>query len=108
MRSLTRGKLAARAPISPEDAMRAFGATAARLCVSSGCDEGDPAVRRTLFEAACELEPSLKNRLWLAVGTPLPAAVTRFGMLLAGAPRRAARAFVQRVRAQLHYLVIQS
>lgn len=80
-----------------ESALRQFRASTARLCVSSGCDEREPVVRRALFEAAHELAPSSRNRLWLAIGPRLPAQVTRFGTQVARTPRRLARSVVQRL-----------
>lgn len=100
MEKLTREKLVAGAAISPQAAMRAFGATAARLCISSACDEEDPAVRRSLFEAASEISPSLNTRIWLLLGAPMPASATRFIARLSGLPRHLARTFLQRLRSR--------
>jgi glycosyltransferase involved in cell wall biosynthesis len=73
------------------EALARFRAATSRLCVSSGCGEGDPAVRSMLFEAAVEIHPSLKNRLWLAAGLPLPAAITESAGRIGGLPRHWAR-----------------
>jgi hypothetical protein len=101
MKELSREKLTGAASITPEAAMRAFAATAARLCVSSACDEAERAVRRGLFEAAIEFSPSFKNCLWLLLGPPLPASATRFITRLAGLPRRSARTFLQSLLSRL-------
>jgi hypothetical protein len=84
--------------LSPEGAMHIFTSTAARLCVSSGCDEVDPKIRLTLFDAACELNGTLRNRLWRFCGAPLPANVTRFCMRLFGLPRQFARTLIQKMQ----------
>jgi glycosyltransferase involved in cell wall biosynthesis len=87
--------------LSADEALARFHGATANLCVSSGCEEGDPVVRRALFEAAMEFRPSLKNRLWLALGSPLPAAVTGFASRVAGMPRNLARFILRFSRARL-------
>ena len=81
-----------------ESLLEQFRAAVARLCVSSGCDEDDVAVRKALFTAAFEIHPSIANRLWLKAGFPLPAPMTRLGASLSSIPRRVARAIWQRAR----------
>jgi glycosyltransferase involved in cell wall biosynthesis len=98
MKQLTREKLAGGTPLNPETAMQIFGVTAAKLCVSSGCDEGDATVRQMLFDAACEFYPSTGNRLWQKLGAPLPVSATRILTRLSGLPRRCARVAVQKMR----------
>jgi glycosyltransferase involved in cell wall biosynthesis len=85
--------------LSPKTMMELFGKTAAKLCVSSGCDEGNPEIRRMLFKAAYELNPSFGNQLWKTLGMPLPTGVTRALSQFSGLPRRYARAAFQRIRA---------
>ena len=84
--------------LSAQTAMEMFGATAAKLCVASGCDEGEPEVRQLLFDTACKFNPSLSNLLWRKLVMPLPASTTRVMMNLSGLPRRYARAAVQKMR----------
>jgi hypothetical protein len=98
LENTTRANLASATPLNAETTMQIFRATAARLCVSSGCDEGDVVVRRTLFDAACEFDPAVKNRLWRNIGAPMPAGVTRLFMRLSGLPRHGARVIVQKTR----------
>jgi glycosyltransferase involved in cell wall biosynthesis len=84
--------------MKPETVMQLFGRTAAKLCVSSGCDEGDAAVRQLLFDAACEFEPAFRNHLWRKLGAPLPVGATRWLTRLSGLPRHCARVAVQKFR----------
>lgn len=98
LQATTVDKLANNIKLDPAAAMRIFGGAAARLCVSSGCDEGNPRVRRTLFDEAKELDDSIKYRLWWIVGAPMPVSITRFCMRLSGLPRKLARAMIQRIR----------
>jgi hypothetical protein len=96
-----RSQLPAKIGLSAEEALARFHGATANLCVSSGCEEADPVVRRALFEAAMEFHPSLKNRLWLAVGSPLPAAVTGFASRVTGMPRHLARLILRSSRTRL-------
>jgi glycosyltransferase involved in cell wall biosynthesis len=81
--------------MAPDAALSRFRAATARLCVSSGCDEGESSVRRDLFKAAYEFDPSVRTRLWLAFGPRVPAGLTRLGTILAGVPRSFARPVAQ-------------
>jgi hypothetical protein len=83
------------AGLSAEEARFRFHAALARLCVSSGCDEVDPQVRRELFDCAGEFHPSLSNRLWRTIGAPLPAETTRLWSRMSGWPRSCVRALIQ-------------
>ena len=83
------------AGLSAEAAQFRFHATLARLCVSSGCDEVDPQVRRTLFDCASEYHPSLRNRMWRMIGAPLPAETTRLWARAVALPRDCVRAVIQ-------------
>ena len=83
---------------SVDEAVEELHKAVAKLCVSSGCDEKDVHVRKTLFAAAYEIHPSIKNRLWLKAGCPLPTEGTRLAGSLSGLPRRIARAIWQRMR----------
>jgi glycosyltransferase involved in cell wall biosynthesis len=91
-------KLTDNTRMNPKTAMRLFAGTGAKLCLSSGCDEGDVAVRQLLFDAACEFEPSFQNRLWRKLGAPLPVGVTRWLTRLSGLPRHCARVAFQKIR----------
>lgn len=73
-----------------------FGAALAELCISSGCDEAEPEVRKALFDCACEFHPSFRNRLWRTVAAPLPPGTTRLFTQLYGWPRSCARSILQR------------
>jgi hypothetical protein len=84
--------------ISVDEAVEEFHKAVAKLCVFSGCDENDVHVRKALFAAAYEIHPSIKNRLWLKAGCPLPTEGTRLVVSLAGLPRRMARSVWQRVQ----------
>lgn len=98
MEQLTREKLAGNASFNAKTAMQIFTSTAARLCVSSGCDEEDSTVRQMLFDAACEFYPSARTRLWQTLGAPLPAAATRWFTRISGLPRQCARVALQKAR----------
>jgi hypothetical protein len=84
--------------VSVDEAMEVLHKAVAKLCISSGCDEKDVHVRKTLFAAAYEIHPSIKNRLWLKTGCPLPPGGTRLVVSLAGLPRRMGRSVWQRMR----------
>jgi glycosyltransferase involved in cell wall biosynthesis len=98
LEQVAREKLSGHASLNEANAMQQFGATAAKLCVASGCDEADATVRQLLFDAACEFYPSSQNWLWQKLGAPLPASATRFLTRLSGLPRHCARAVVQKLR----------
>ncbi len=85
---------------SREEAIRRYRSSAARLCIRSGYDEGDSQVRRSLFEAAYELYPSLGNQFWLYAGPACCAPVTRFFEKAAGLPRNTARRIYHVLRTQ--------
>jgi hypothetical protein len=86
------------AGMSTAVALNRFQSALARLCILSGCDEANPQVRRTLFEAACEIHPSMRSRLWRMVMAPLPTEVTRNLVNLSGMPRGCARKVIQKLR----------
>lgn len=81
-----------------EAALKRFRKALARLCITSGCDESNLQVRRSLFEAACEINPSLRSRFWRTVMAPMPAEVTRQWINLSGLPRDCARKVIQKLR----------
>jgi len=86
------------AGMSAEAALKRFRAALARLCITSGCDEANPQVRRTLFEAACGIDPSVRSQLWRVFMAPLPTEVTRQFLNLSGLPRNCARKVFQKLR----------
>jgi len=98
LQELIEDKMTNSAMLNGETAMQTFDATAAKLCISSGCDENDAAVRQILFDTACEFSPSTRNRLWQKLGAPLPASTTRLMMQLSGLPRHCVRGAVQKLR----------
>lgn len=83
--------------MTTEAALKRFQKTLARLCITSGCDESNPDVRRALFGAACEFNPSFQSQFWRMVMAPMPTEVTRQLLSLSGSPRRLARIIVQKV-----------
>lgn len=90
-----REKLTHYQTLSPDEALGIFANSAARLCVSSGCDEAHPDVRRMLFQTACELDNSCRNRLWKIIGNLLPTRATRFFVSLTALPRRGVRCLLR-------------
>jgi hypothetical protein len=84
--------------MSTEAALKRFRVALARLCITSGCDEANPQVRRKLFEAAYAVDPSLRSQLWRRIMAPLPTEVTRQFLNLAGLPRHCARKVIQQLR----------
>lgn len=78
-------------------AVGTFQKASANLCISSGCDESNQAVRAMLFDAAYELDPSSRNRLWKTLGCPLPPETTRLAVRLMNLPRDSARTIVQKL-----------
>jgi hypothetical protein len=81
-----------------EAALKRFRSALARLCILSGCDESNPQVRQTLFEAACEIHPSMRNYFWRMIMSPLPADATRQMINLSGLPRHCVRKAIQKFR----------